>query len=57
MATFAVRETITVIHYVEADDEAAAIAAAKELSPLQADEIDCSPRGARSELTAEKVDD
>lgn len=46
MARYVVRETLTVVFYVDADSPAEAIEKAKERAPLDADEIDTSPRGA-----------
>lgn len=48
MPKYIVRETFTALYHVEAESEAAAIEKAKENSPRDFDEIDCSPRGANT---------
>ncbi|WP_287228473.1 hypothetical protein [Mesorhizobium sp.] len=45
MTSYAVREDVTLIFYVEANSKEEAIAKMKERGVRDFDEVDCSPRG------------
>lgn len=46
MARYVVRETLTLIRYIEAENEADALSTVNDMGAGDFDEVDCSPRGA-----------